>query len=89
MSKRAYCTETVLFNESIAYNLKYGRADATQHDIEEAAKAARIYDRILSFPDGKNSFYTWPGALLSQSCRMGNESRRARRRSTGIDCQAY
>lgn len=47
--------ETVLFNESIAYNLHYGRDGATQQDIEEAAKAARIYDRILSFPDGKPS----------------------------------
>lgn len=45
-------TEAVLFNESIAYNIGYGKEGATQAEIEDAAKAARIYDRILSFPDG-------------------------------------
>lgn len=47
--------EAVLFNESIAYNIGYGKEGATQAEIEEAAKAARIYDRIHSFPDGKAS----------------------------------
>lgn len=41
-----------MFNESIAYNIGYGKEGATQAEIEEAAKAARIYDRIQTFPDG-------------------------------------
>lgn len=55
--KTELCTETVLFNESILYNLQYGRAEATLEDIENAAKAARIYDRIMSFPDGASDRY--------------------------------
>ncbi len=44
--------DTVLFNDSIAYNIAYGRPDATQQDIEQAAKAAHIHEFILSLPDG-------------------------------------
>lgn len=50
----AKSTEAVLFNESIAYNIGYGKDGATQAEIEEAAKAARIYDRIQTFPDGES-----------------------------------
>lgn len=42
----------MLFNDTIAYNIGYGKDNATQAEIEEAAKAARIYDRIEAFPDG-------------------------------------
>jgi len=44
--------DTVLFNDSIAYNIGYGRRDATQSEIEEAARQAQIHDFILSLPDG-------------------------------------
>jgi len=45
--------------------LHYGRDGATQQDIEEAAKAARIYDRILSFPDGWETKVGERGVRLS------------------------
>lgn len=39
---------------SIAYNIAYGKDGATQAEVEEAAKAARIYDRIMGFPERKS-----------------------------------
>jgi ATP-binding cassette subfamily B protein len=44
--------ETYLFNTSIRENLRYGNPDATQDQIEAAAKAAHIYHRILELPEG-------------------------------------
>ena len=44
--------DTVLFNDSIAYNIRYGRPDASQEDIIAVAKAAYIHDFILSLPEG-------------------------------------
>ena len=44
--------DTVLFNDSIAYNIGYGREGATQDEIEEAARKAQIHDFIVSLPDG-------------------------------------
>jgi ABC-type transport system involved in Fe-S cluster assembly fused permease/ATPase subunit len=44
--------DTVLFNNTVRYNIRYGRLDATDAEIEEAAKAAQIHDRIMSF-EGK------------------------------------
>jgi len=44
--------DTVLFNDTIAYNIGYGRPDATPDEIEAAAKAAAIHDFILSLPQG-------------------------------------
>ncbi len=44
--------DTVLFNDSVAYNIAYGRAGATQAEVEAAAKAARIHDFIVSTPQG-------------------------------------
>ena len=44
--------DTVLFNDTIAYNIAYGEDGATQDQIEAAAKAARIHDFITSLPDG-------------------------------------
>jgi ATP-binding cassette subfamily B protein len=42
--------ETLLFNDTIAYNIAYGRADATMEDIITAAKAAHIHELIDSLP---------------------------------------
>ena len=42
--------DTVLFNDSVAYNIAYGRTGATQAEIEGAARAARIHDFIASTP---------------------------------------
>jgi ATP-binding cassette subfamily B protein len=44
--------DTVLFNDTIGYNIGYGRAGATQSEIEEAARAAQIHDFIASLPEG-------------------------------------
>ena len=44
--------DTVLFNDSVAYNIAYGRPGAGQDEIEAAARAARIHDFIASTPKG-------------------------------------
>ncbi|XP_030748456.1 ATP-binding cassette sub-family B member 6, mitochondrial-like [Sitophilus oryzae] len=43
--------DTVLFNNTIMYNIKYGRLTATDADAIDAAKGADIHDRILTFPN--------------------------------------
>jgi len=43
--------DTVLFNNSIKYNIQYGRVSASDDDIVEAAKNADIHDSILNFPE--------------------------------------
>lgn len=40
----------VLFNKSIAYNIQYGRVDASQQEIEEVARMAQIHDFVMSLP---------------------------------------
>jgi len=44
--------DTVLFNDSILYNIAYGNPAASQADIVQAAKAARIHDFVMSLPGG-------------------------------------
>jgi ABC-type transport system involved in Fe-S cluster assembly fused permease/ATPase subunit len=44
--------DTVLFNVSVAYNIAYGRPGASQAEIEDAARSARIHDFIASTPKG-------------------------------------
>jgi len=44
--------DTVLFNETIAYNIRYGRPDATEEEVIEAANLAQIGEFIESLPDG-------------------------------------
>lgn len=43
--------DTILFNETLMYNLKYANPSATEEDIYDACRAAAIHDRIMSFPD--------------------------------------
>ena len=43
--------DTVLFNDSIFYNIQYGRPEATRADVFEAARAARIHEFVESLPD--------------------------------------
>jgi ATP-binding cassette subfamily B protein len=57
--------DTVLFNDTIAYNIAYGRPGASQEEIETAAKAAQIHDFITSLPDGYNSAVGERGLKLS------------------------
>ena len=44
--------DTVLFNDSIAFNIAYGRTDASQEEIEQAARAAHIHNFIAAQPQG-------------------------------------
>lgn len=44
--------DTVLFNNTIMYNIQYGRIDAPEADIIAAAKHADIHERILTFQNG-------------------------------------
>jgi ATP-binding cassette subfamily B protein len=44
--------DTVLFNDTIEYNIRYGRPTATDDEVRAAAKHAQIHDWIMSLPDG-------------------------------------
>ncbi len=57
--------DTVLFNDSIYYNIAYGRPDASREDVEHAARAAHIHDLIVSLPDGYDSQVGERGLKLS------------------------
>lgn len=57
--------DTVLFNDTIRYNIAYGRAEATQPEIEAAARAARIHDFIVSLPEGYETKVGERGLKLS------------------------
>ncbi|MBP6748539.1 MAG: ABC transporter ATP-binding protein/permease [Xanthomonadaceae bacterium] len=57
--------DTVLFNDTIFYNILYGRPDATREEVEDAARAAHIHDRILGFPDGYETEVGERGLKLS------------------------
>jgi ABC-type transport system involved in Fe-S cluster assembly fused permease/ATPase subunit len=57
--------DTVLFNDTIRYNIAYGRDNATEADVVAAAKAARIHDFILSLPDGYETTVGERGLKLS------------------------
>lgn len=43
--------DTLLFNESIFYNIRYGRVTATDNEVRDAAKYADIHDKIITFPE--------------------------------------
>jgi ATP-binding cassette subfamily B protein len=57
--------DTVLFNDTIRYNIAYGRDGATQAEIEDAARAARIHDFIVSLPQGYDTQVGERGLKLS------------------------
>uniref|UniRef100_A0A8C6Z5F1 ATP-binding cassette sub-family B member 6 n=1 Tax=Nothoprocta perdicaria TaxID=30464 RepID=A0A8C6Z5F1_NOTPE len=57
--------DTVLFNDTISNNIRYGRVSATDEEVQEAARAADIHDRILSFPDGYSTQVGERGLKLS------------------------
>ncbi len=57
--------DTVLFNDSIAYNIAYGRPGASHEEIVAAAKAAFIHDFIMSLPDGYETTVGERGLKLS------------------------
>jgi ATP-binding cassette subfamily B protein len=57
--------ETYLFHTTIRRNLLYGRPDATQEELEAAARAANIYDRIAELPEGFDTIVGERGYKLS------------------------
>jgi ABC-type transport system involved in Fe-S cluster assembly fused permease/ATPase subunit len=57
--------DTVLFNDTVAYNIAYGRTGAGQAEVEAAARAARIHDFILSTPRGYDTMVGERGLKLS------------------------
>ena len=57
--------DTVLFNDTIYYNIAYGRPDATPAEVERAARLARIHDFIVSTPDGYQTVVGERGLKLS------------------------
>jgi ATP-binding cassette, subfamily B, heavy metal transporter len=57
--------DTVLFNDTVAYNIAYGRPGATQEQVEEAAKSARIHDFIAATPLGYKTMVGERGLKLS------------------------
>ena len=57
--------DTVLFNDTILYNIAYGRDGASEEEIIEAAKAAQIHDFISALPDGYDTMVGERGLKLS------------------------
>lgn len=57
--------DTVLFNDTIAYNIRYGRPDASNEEVKKAAEMAQIGDFIAQLPDGYQSMVGERGLKLS------------------------
>jgi ATP-binding cassette subfamily B protein len=57
--------ETYLFHATVKHNLLYGRPDASQEEIEAAARAAFIHDRIMEMPDGYDTVVGERGYRMS------------------------
>ncbi len=57
--------DTVLFNDTIRYNIAYGRPGATQAEIERAARLAQVHDFVLRLPDGYDTRVGERGLKLS------------------------
>jgi ATP-binding cassette subfamily B protein len=57
--------DTVLFNDTIRYNIAYGRPGATEEEIVEAAKLAQVHDFVMRLPDGYRTMVGERGLKLS------------------------
>ena len=57
--------DTVLFNDTVYYNIAYGQTSASKDQVEEAAKSARIHDFIASTPQGYETMVGERGLKLS------------------------
>jgi ATP-binding cassette subfamily B protein len=57
--------DTVLFNDTIRYNIGYGRPDASQAEIEQAARSAQVHDFVLKLPEGYDTRVGERGLKLS------------------------
>jgi len=76
--------ESVLFGLSIAENIRYGCPEATDEEVEAAARAARVHDVIMSFPEGYDTVLTERGQTLSGGQRQRIALARALVRRTPI-----
>jgi len=57
--------DTVLFNDTIHYNIAYGRPGATDGEVQAAARLAHIHDLVMSMPDGYRTMVGERGLKLS------------------------
>ena len=57
--------DVFIFADTIRENIRYGRPDATDAEIEAAAKRAEIHDEIMAMPDGYDTFVGERGVMLS------------------------
>lgn len=62
--------DTLLFNDSVAANIAFGRPDATREQIEEAARAAQAHDFIMQLKEGYDTNLGEGGSLLSGGQRQ-------------------
>ncbi len=62
--------DTFLFSDTIRENIAFGRLDATEREIEEAAHIAQIYDEIVEFPEGMDTVIGERGITLSGGQRQ-------------------
>ncbi len=76
--------ETLVFDGTIRQNIAYGRPDATDEEIEAAAKAADAHDFILALPEGYDTSIGQKGRLLSGGQRQRIAIARAMIRDAGV-----
>jgi ABC-type multidrug transport system fused ATPase/permease subunit len=57
--------DTVLFNDTIAYNIAFGRIGSSQQEVEDAAKLAHLHDFVMSLPDRYETIVGERGVKLS------------------------
>ncbi len=57
--------DTVLFNDTIAYNIRYGRPEASESEVREAARLAQIHEFIVTLPQGYDALVGERGLKLS------------------------
>ncbi len=62
--------DAFLFSDTIRENIAFGRMDATEKEIEEAARLAQIYDEVMDFPEGMNTVIGEKGITLSGGQRQ-------------------
>jgi ATP-binding cassette subfamily B protein len=76
----------VLFNETIKYNIMYGRPDATDAEVETAARLAQIHDFIMSLPEGYETKVGERGTAQSRAVQTQDLTPIARRCVLFLTC---